>query len=609
MKKLEIQLNQEYRSFQNNFKTILEGDLIILSGVNGSGKTQLFDIIRGFQKESRAAKISRSVQIDGTPITEDQVAHRSIRDYSNVSDLTQGSARIIEDHLNNLWSWYTQFNLNPGPNQVGGYQDSCKRARELLIEEIGQERFNKKDILRDDFNKIFEDFVLYQDDIFTNKIGEIFFRFTTDREQKIIDAYNSRIQFDESTLSSTPWARLNDLLDKLKFGYKFKDNYENRNHALSEQPALFTVNSDGTINEFERRTLQDLSDGEKAIISLTFAMLASEDTHPKILILDEYDAPLNPSLINAFFTVLKDFFIDKGVQVVLATHSPATLSLAPDYTVFYEVFKKDIPIQGRLLKVEREQYAELKVANQRFVDRINELQDEVIKLNEKVQDGTIPLIITEGKSDIKHLKKAKEKLSIQDCDIDLYEINEESFGDSKLKPLLYNLAKLPQSRKIIGIFDRDVEKIIQDIEKDGQQYKDYGNNVYAFCIPVPSGCESYKNISIEFYYNNANLKKQKDGKCLYFDNEINFDNKRQPLSVIDIPADNIEKKIWDENIGNLGCIHSKARFAELVETDAEFTSDFDFSNFNLIFNKIKSIINPSTILESTNITSESETNL
>lgn len=57
MKKLEIQLSQKYRSFQNNFKTILEGDLVILSGVNGSGETQLFDIIRGFQKGSRAAEI------------------------------------------------------------------------------------------------------------------------------------------------------------------------------------------------------------------------------------------------------------------------------------------------------------------------------------------------------------------------------------------------------------------------------------------------------------------------------------------------------------------------------------------------------------------------
>jgi len=595
MKKLEIQLNQEYRSFQNNFKTTLEGDLVILSGVNGSGKTQLFDIIRGFQKESRAAKVSRSVQIDGAPITEDHIAHRSIRDYANVSELTQGSARIIEDQLNNLWQWYQQYNLNPGANQVGPYIDACKRARELLVEKITEDRFNKKDILRDDFNAIFEDFVLYQDDIFTNKIGEIFFRFTTDREQKIIDAYNSKIQFDEETLPPTPWARLNELLDKLKFGYKFKNNYENRNHALSEQPALFTVNSDGIINESERRTLQDLSDGEKAIISLTFAMLASEDTHPKILILDEYDAPLNPSLINAFFTVLKDFFIDKGVQVVLATHSPATLSLAPDYAVFYEVFKKDIPIQGRLLRVEREQYAELKVANQRFVDRINELQDEVIRLNEKIQSGTIPLIITEGKSDIKHLRKAKEKLDIKDYNIDLYEIDEESFGDSKLRPLLDNLAKLPQSRKIIGIFDRDVEKIVQDIEKDGQQYKDHGNNVYAFCIPVPQIRESYKNISIEFFYSDVSLKKQKDGKCLYFDNEINFDSKRQPLSAIENTTENIAKKIWDENIGDLNWIHSKARFAELVETDDEFTSDFDFSNFSLIFDKIKSIISKDAV--------------
>ena len=78
MKKIEIQLNQEYRSFSDGFKTILEGDLVILSGINGSGKTQLFDIIRGFQRESRVEKINRSVQIDRVSITEDQIVHRSI---------------------------------------------------------------------------------------------------------------------------------------------------------------------------------------------------------------------------------------------------------------------------------------------------------------------------------------------------------------------------------------------------------------------------------------------------------------------------------------------------------------------------------------------------
>ena len=71
---------------------------------------------------------------------------------------------------------------------------------------------------------------------------------------------------------------MNELFNKLNFGYRFRDNFKNEGYGLSEQPVLFALSTDGTLNESERRTLADLSDGEKAIVSLTFAMLASEDT-------------------------------------------------------------------------------------------------------------------------------------------------------------------------------------------------------------------------------------------------------------------------------------------------------------------------------------------
>lgn len=576
MKKLEIQLNQEYRSFQNNFKTILEGDLIILSGVNGSGKTQLFDIIRGFQKESRAAKISRSVQIDGTPITEDQVAHRSIRDYSNVSDLTQGSARIFEDDLNNLWNWYTQFNLNPGANQVGPYLDSCKRARELLIEKIGQDRFNRRDILRDEFNKVFKDFVLYQDDIFTNQIGKIFFRFTTDRDQKKLAAYDNNTRLDESTLPEAPWVKLNNLFDKLKLGYKLRDNFKNEGYGLSEQPVLFALNQDGTLNESERRMLSDLSDGEKAIVSLTFAMLASEDTHPKIIILDEYDAPLNPSLIKAFFTVLKDFFIDNGVQVIIATHSPATLSLAPNYACFYEVFAKNSPIAGRLLPISREAYGELRIANQGFVDRIADLQKIVRNLNEKITSATKPLIITEG-GNVEHIKKAIDILdnAINDK-IDLLNGVTGITGKDNLKFLFDVMSKRASGQKILFVWDCDAHSQVDPLQENNLTYK--------FC----------------FAENTANTKsRDKEGKAK------GIENLYADRLFIDEVYDTKETKI-DYAGQKTEIIFKKEKFLEKIKLQ---TDPVVFSGFNPLVEKIKSIINPPTISEDTNTASGSETNL
>jgi hypothetical protein len=38
-------------------------------------------------------------------------------------------------------------------------------------------------------------------------------------------------------------------------------------------------------------------------------------------------------------------------------------------------------------------------------------------------------------------------------------------------------------------------------------------------------------------------------------------------------------------------IHSKSNFSNLIETDEDFIEGFDFSNFNLIFNRIDLILN------------------
>ncbi|HUC83023.1 MAG TPA: hypothetical protein VMR70_19095, partial [Flavisolibacter sp.] len=147
-------------------------------------------------------------------------------------------------------------------------------------------------------------------------------------------------------------------------------------------------------------------------------------------------------------------------------------------------------------------------------------------------------------------------------------------------------------------FDRDVQSIVTDVESGGQPFKNYGNNVFSFCIPTPVGRENYSNISIEFYYTDDEIKKEKNGKSLYFDNEVDYlHNKstgRPEVRKLNEPRLENEnaKKIFDEQkmCEVADWIHSKATFARLVELDQDFTEDFDFSNFRMIFDRISQII-------------------
>ena len=43
--KIKIKIHQQYGIFKQGFEQELEGKLIILSGANGSGKSQLADIL------------------------------------------------------------------------------------------------------------------------------------------------------------------------------------------------------------------------------------------------------------------------------------------------------------------------------------------------------------------------------------------------------------------------------------------------------------------------------------------------------------------------------------------------------------------------------------
>ena len=52
---------------------------------------------------------------------------------------------------------------------------------------------------------------------------------------------------------------------------------------------------------------------------------------PKVLLFDEIDAPLHPSMSRSLLrTIQKTLVEEHGIFVILTTHSPSTVALAPD---------------------------------------------------------------------------------------------------------------------------------------------------------------------------------------------------------------------------------------------------------------------------------------
>ncbi|MBC7571112.1 MAG: AAA family ATPase, partial [Spirosoma sp.] len=337
MKELKIKLNQKFKSFEANFNISLTGNLIILSGVNGSGKSQLLNIIYGQEGKDIQKKINSTILIDDQPIHINDIDIRSFKDNTYIPELTPSTPLSFINSGNTAWEIYRKNLLNPLSYDNYQFADSCFIARKILQEGYGEDKFNSIQISENDFKSklLKENFIWRSGDKFTNSIGEIFFNHCLKVSEMMKEV--SRANYNSSMLEKAPWTVLNELFTKLNLEYRFKDDYFINGVEINEQPRLFPLNIGGSINVDEGRVLSDLSDGEKTIISLCFAsLIGNKFSEKKLLLLDELDSVLNPSLIEIFFTVIDDFFTKQGIMVVMSTHSSSTISLSPTHTKFYE---------------------------------------------------------------------------------------------------------------------------------------------------------------------------------------------------------------------------------------------------------------------------------
>ncbi|MCJ7634514.1 RNA-directed DNA polymerase, partial [Candidatus Bathyarchaeota archaeon] len=214
-----------------------------------------------------------------------------------------------------------------------------------------------------------------------------------------------------------------------------------------------------------------------------------------------------------------------------------------------------------------------------------------------------PLVITEGKTDWKHLKSALRSLKCKGLFLDLeIDFQEDESSDVKGEDWIpkhcKSLSLAKQSVPTICICDRDVARTIKKVSSDSDDYKDWGKNVYSFAIPVPSHRQAIPDISIEFYYTDEDIKrKDAQGRRLFLSNEFNRSSGRhleEDLVCNDrnkVRSSNI--KVIDSEVYNKDNVNvalTKNDFAENVLNEVDGFRDLDVSEFSKIFEIIKTII-------------------
>lgn len=351
-------------------------------------------------------------------------------------------------------------------------------------------------------------------------------------------------------------------------------------------------------------TIFNISSGESALICMFGEILKQANKLemvmdvPGIVLIDEVDKHLHIRLQKEILPQLFELF--PNIQFIVSSHSPfLNMGLADKNINRTRCFDLDnnalecMPVNNQLYS---EVYDMFINENNRYAEKLRLMEDKVAALCK-------PLVITEGKTDIKHILKAKEVLGIN-LDFDIIDSASQPDGDDNLKKLLNHLAKIKQLHKIIGIFDCDISKTVSEMHPDGNSYKDYGNGVYGFTIPVPE--DRVKNgqtgISIEYLYSDAEIKSPVNdyGHRLFCGTEFsrksmshNEDN-RLTLSK---PNGKGEDKILENNGGQAvydeednNCLAKKDDFAEAIKNGFIHISNESWNHFKPIFELLSEIM-------------------
>ncbi len=223
------------------------------------------------------------------------------------------------------------------------------------------------------------------------------------------------------------------------FEFTDPDHYELRVSNFSEFAFRAEITNRTTGTSYE---LDSLSSGEKILMALC---LVSFNQYlgrrpPKLLLLDELDAVLHPSMVKALVATVKNLFVQQGTKVLMTFHSPMSVAAVGEADIF---------------RVSRTG-GQVKVSHTTKPAAIGELSEGLatvdVGLRIAAYNGAKVTILTEGHN-IKHLKRWVE-LNFPE-DVRVFGELEQHTSDGQLLAYGRLLAKMNTNTHFVVVWDCD----------------------------------------------------------------------------------------------------------------------------------------------------------
>lgn len=329
---INITFLQAYKSIPIN-TTIEVPDFCVLTGKNGSGKSHLLEAIAN-------PNITLVTNQAGTVLANTQfIPYNGLN--PNIEE--QCNSNTESHALTEIW-----INLEPliqrcisdaeeaYARTLGHFSDSF-----TLLDRISK-RSGKKitDINETLFRQYLKPTEISKGNLFFSQMALIFMNYHRKLNLNRFNQYkNERFGLSLKTLTEEqfielfgppPWKLINLTLSKAGLNYEVnspEDTDENNTFTLE----LIDHNCGIKIKP------QDLSTGERVLMALSLAIYNTQENTSKkdLLLIDEPDAALHPEFSKFLLDTLTKILVEElNVKVIMTTHSPTTVALSPDNSVF-----------------------------------------------------------------------------------------------------------------------------------------------------------------------------------------------------------------------------------------------------------------------------------
>ncbi len=475
---MKLEFRQEYLSI-TTFNPVELESLTVLTGVNGSGKSQLLDAIA-----------NKSVAI--TECDSLNIVHFNYETFK-LENESSFNAQSISTEKENAWSYFTE-NIKPSltswKNQLGDSQASiineCKSNKKNIWEvannTMQQYKTNVKnlfsnqthknnqfasgiysmvkkqdkfidDIQHDEFLSRYKPYA-YKNNFLPNQLGKVVWDYHVKYNKNQFHIFQNKEQGgDFTTLSESefidmhgekPWDVINDILSRFDTLTYRINSPEGHDYFGNFHLTLKHINKPGVEIPFS-----SLSSGEKILMALVASIYksSSDGYFPDILLLDEVDASLHPSMIKNMLNVINNIFLKNNIKVILVTHSPTTIALSPSNSIF--VMNKDGT--NRIEKKSKQDALSILTEGYATID-------EGLKLFDQASKNNIS-IITEG-NNAQLIKKAIELFQYKN--IEVVQDLENITGKNQMKTLFDFFSKTKHDTKVVFVWDCDVSLNLQE---------------------------------------------------------------------------------------------------------------------------------------------------